>query len=398
MDAFFLSVELRERPELSGMPTAVAGEGLRAVVLSASYEARRFGVRSAMPVGHARRLCPQLRLLAPHREKYLAVSRQVMQVLGEVTPVLEQLSIDEAFLDVSGARRRLGPPEAIAGRIRERVRAETGLACSVGGAPVKFAAKMASQAAKPDGMLVVPGERLMEFLHPLPVGRLWGVGPVLADRLTRRGVETIGDLAACDPAWLRARFGEHGARLTELAAGRDPRPVGPREPARSVGQDKTFDHDPEDPAEIDGHVLRLAHAVASRLRAAGTMASAVTVRVKDQQGAVRSRTARLTEPTNLAAVLYEPARRAVRALLSERRHPVRLLGLRAERLGSVGHGQAQPALFAAGPDADGGSDVDPRRWGRAEQALDDVRRRFPSAALGPATLLDPSVADEGERS
>ncbi|KFC51844.1 DNA polymerase IV, partial [Micrococcus luteus] len=207
MDAFFLSVELRERPDLVGRPAAVAAPSGRSVVLSASYAARAYGVRSAMPLAHARALCPPLVVIPPRQQLYRAVSAQVMAVLADVTPVMEQLSVDEAFLDVAGARRRLGPPEHIGHLIRERVRSELGLPCTVGGSAVKFVAKTASTAAKPDGLLIVPPERTLDFLHPLPVGRLWGVGPKAAERLTRRGVATIGDLARVDPARLEASFG-----------------------------------------------------------------------------------------------------------------------------------------------------------------------------------------------
>ena len=200
MDAFFLSVELRERPDLEGRPAAVAAPSGRSVVLSASYAARAYGVRSAMPLAHARALCPPLVVIPPRQQLYRAVSAEVMAVLADVTPVMEQLSVDEAFLDVAGARRRLGPPEHIGHLIRERVRSALGLPCTVGGSAVKFVAKTASTAAKPDGLLIVPPERTLDFLHPLPVGRLWGVGPKAAERLARRGVATIGDLARGDKA------------------------------------------------------------------------------------------------------------------------------------------------------------------------------------------------------
>uniref|UniRef100_UPI0001C39735 DNA polymerase IV n=1 Tax=Micrococcus luteus TaxID=1270 RepID=UPI0001C39735 len=333
MDAFFLSVELREQPDLEGRPAAVAAPSGRSVVLSASYAARAYGVRSAMPLAHARALCPPLVVIPPRQQLYRAVSAEVMAVLADVTPVMEQLSVDEAFLDVAGARRRLGPPEHIGHLIRERVRSALGLPCTVGGSAVKFVAKTASTAAKPDGLLIVPPQRTLDFLHPLPVGRLWGVGPKAAERLARRGVATIGDLARVDPARLEASFGAAGREWASLARGIDPRPVAPRPAARSIGADHTFDVDPVDVVGVDPEVLRLCHRVAARLRAEQVTAGAVTVRLKAPDGSVRSRTARLARPTATGHDLLGPARRLVRELHAERPHPVRLVGVRAERLG-----------------------------------------------------------------
>ncbi|WIK83092.1 DNA polymerase IV [Micrococcus lylae] len=389
MDAFFLSVELRERPDLRGVPAAVAGRSLRSVILSASYEARAFGVRSAMPVGQALRLCPQLRLVEPRQSVYRSVSAEVMALLDRVTPVREQLSVDEAFLDVAGSRRRLGPPARIGAAIRERVRAELGLPCSVGAAPVKFVAKMASTAAKPDGLVVVPGERLLEFLHPRPIDHLWGVGPVLALRLRTRGIDTIGDAAALPEGRLRQWFGEVGARVEGLSRGLDPRPVHQETGHQSIGADHTFDDDPTDPEEIDRHVLRLCHHVAGRLRAEGVLAGGVTVRVKSPEARVRSRAARLPDPTDSGHDLFAPARRAVRELLADRPHPLRLVGVRAERLTDE-QAPRQQSLF---DDEAGGRAAD---WGAAERAVDAVRRRFPGLGPAPASLLgDADPAADG---
>ena len=388
MDAFFLSVELRERPDLEGRPAAVAAPSGRSVVLSASYAARAYGVRSAMPLAHARALCPPLVVIPPRQQLYRAVSAEVMAVLADVTPVMEQLSVDEAFLDVAGARRRLGPPEHIGHLIRERVRSALGLPCTVGGSAVKFVAKTASTAAKPDGLLIVPPERTLDFLHPLPVGRLWGVGPKAAERLARRGVATIGDLARVDPARLEASFGAAGREWASLARGIDPRPVAPRPAARSIGADHTFDVDPVDVAGVDPEVLRLCHRVAARLRAEQVTAGAVTVRLKAPDGSVRSRTARLARPTATGHDLLGPVRRLVRELHAERPHPIRLVGVRAERLGDeADQPPAQEALFG-GP-AWGTEDAASEEgdWAGAEAALDAVARRFPTAAVRPASLL-----------
>lgn len=393
MDAFFLSVELRERPELRGRPAAVAGSSRRSVILSASYEARRYGVRSAMPVGQALALCPGLRLVEPRQSLYRSVSAEVMALLDRVTPVREQLSVDEAFLDVSGSLRRLGPPERIGAAVRERVRSELGLPCSVGAAPVKFVAKMASTAAKPDGLVVVPGDRLLDFLHPRPVDQLWGVGPVLARRLRTRGIETVGDAAALPPGRLRQWFGEAGARVEELSCGVDPRPVRQEQGQRSIGADHTFDDDPTDLERIDRQVLRLCHHVAGRLRAESVLAAGLTVRVKAPDGRVRSRALRLSHPTDSGHALAGPARRAVRDLLAEQRHPLRLVGVRVERL-SDGQAPRQQSLF---DDADDGRRAD---WSAAERAADAVRRRFPGLGPAPASLLgtvDPAADGRDRR-
>ncbi|MDY6055573.1 MAG: DNA polymerase IV [Micrococcus sp.] len=382
MDAFFLSVELRDRPDLAGRAAVVAHPSGRSVVLSASYEARAYGVRSAMPLVQARSLCPPLEVIPPRQGLYRQVSAAVMALFATVTPVLEQLSVDEAFLDVAGARRRLGPPEEVAHLVRARVRRELGLPCTVGGACVKFVAKMASTAAKPDGLLLVPPARTLEFLHPLPVGRLWGVGPQAARRLAVRGIGTVGELAATDPARLRAWFGAPGVAWHELAWGVDPRPVAPRAAAKSLGADHTFDVDPTDRRVLAREVLRLSHHVGGRLRAEGVRAGAVTVRLKAPDGSVRSRTARLPRPTAAGQDLVGPARALMTDLLDERPHPVRLVGVRAERLDRASAAPEQGMLFGGPEDTPGAGE-----WTRAEEAADAVARRFPGAAVRPASLL-----------
>ncbi|MDO5635590.1 MAG: DNA polymerase IV, partial [Micrococcus sp.] len=365
-------------------------DSLRSVVLSASYEARAHGVRSAMPIAHARHLCPQLVTVAPRHHLYREVSAQVMRVLATVTPVMEPLSIDEAFLDIRGARRLLGSPEQIAVDLRRRMAEELGLPCSVGGAGVKFVAKMASTAAKPNGSLIVPPQLTLDFLHPRPVEQLWGVGPRFAAQLRQRGIDTIGDLAAQDPAWLRERFGENGARVSALARGLDERPVAPRAAAHSIGADHTFDDDPTDPRDVERRLLQLCHQVARRLRAAGVDAQTVTVRVKAPDGTVRSRGLAPVAATHTAHQLFATASSALRSLLDERPHPVRLVGVRAERL-LDGDRAVQSGLFSLDEErAD-------NQWADAESALDAVARRFPGARVSPATLLDSPGRDPEER-
>ncbi|HET6530616.1 MAG TPA: DNA polymerase IV, partial [Actinoplanes sp.] len=270
MDAFFASVEIRSRPELRGKPVVVGGMGPRGVVCSASYEARRYGIRSAMPSMRARALCPQAIFLPPDFTAYSAASHAVMTIFRDMTPLVEPLSLDEAFLDVAGAQRLLGRPARIARTIRARVLGEQQLTCSVGVAPTKFVAKLGSTRAKPDGVVVVPADQVLEFLHPLPVEALWGVGERSAEGLRRLGLSTVGELARAPVSLLRRAVGEAAAaHLHELAWGRDPRRVTPEQVEKSIGAEVTFDTDVIDPVVIRRAMLALADKVAVRLRAAG---------------------------------------------------------------------------------------------------------------------------------
>ena len=266
MDAFYASVELRDRPELRGRPAVVGGLGPRSVVLSATYEARAFGVRSAMPVGRARGLCPHAVFIPPRHDLYAEVSREVMAIFRAITPEVEPLSLDEAFLDVSGAVRRLGPPRAIAELIRAQVLEQQSITCSVGVAPVKFVAKIASARCKPDGLLVIPADGLLDFLHPLPVGALWGVGAHAEQVLGRLGLRTVGDIAHVPQATLRRELGAAGEHLWALAWGRDERRVSPVREEKSVGAEETFPTDVDDPEVIRRELLRLSGRTARALR------------------------------------------------------------------------------------------------------------------------------------
>lgn len=380
MDAFFLSVEMLERPDLAGRPALVAHRGTRSVVLSASYEARAHGIKSAMPLAQALALCPGVEVVEPRQEGYSAVSREVMRILASFTPVLEQLSIDEAFLDVSGARRRLGPPSRIGALIREEVRQRTGLPCTVGAATTKSVAKIASTRAKPDGLGVVPGTMTREFLRPLPVSALWGVGPVLGRRLVDAGLETVGDLAAQSPQRMQRWLGVHGPALVELARGIDPRPVVTEREAKSLGVERTFDEDLTDRTALHRVLVALSHECAYRLRRSGVRAGAVTVKLKAPDLSVRNRSRTLAAPVDSAGPLAAAAEDLLAELLAARRHPVRLLGLRAERLEDAG-GAVQETLPWS--DEEGSAD-----WSEADRVADDIRRRFPAAALKPATILE----------
>jgi len=258
MDAFYASVELIGRPELRGRPVIVSGGGTRGVVLSATYEARRFGVHSAMPMGRARRLCPQGVVIEPDHHRYAEVSRGVMEIFRSITPLVEPLSLDEAFLDVTGAVRRLGSPAAIGELIRDRVADEQQITCSVGVAVTKFVAKLASGRAKPDGLLVVPRDQTVAFLHALPVGALWGVGERTEESLGRLGLVTVADLAHTPVDTLRRALGDAvGSQLHELAWGRDPRPVVPEQAEKSIGAEETFQRDVDDPEVVLRELLRL---------------------------------------------------------------------------------------------------------------------------------------------
>ncbi|MBQ1072986.1 DNA polymerase IV [Micromonospora sp. C31] len=375
MDAFFASVEVRRRPELRGRPVVVGGTGPRGVVSSASYEARRYGVRSAMPTARARALCPHAVYLPPDFTQYSAASTAVMQIFRDVTPLVEPLSLDEAFLDVAGARRLFGPPAAIARRIRERVADEQRLTCSVGVAPSKFVAKLGSTRAKPDGLLVVPAARVLDFLHPLPVSALWGVGERSTETLRRLGLATIGDLAAAPPGMLRKALGEAAATgLHELAWGRDPRRVSPEHVEKSIGAEVTFDVDVGDPLEIRRALLALAEKVGVRLRRAGQVGRTVSLKVRlaDFRTVSRSRTA--GTPTDVAREIFDTVWALYTAL--DPVEPIRLVGVRVEGLAAAQESPRQLTLGA--PE---------RGWREAEAAADAAAARFGRSVIGPASLL-----------
>ncbi|MGY1772819.1 DNA polymerase IV [Blastococcus sp. SYSU D00813] len=376
MDAFFASVEVRRRPELAGTPVIVGGQGNRGVVTSATYEARRYGVHAAMPTARALRLCPTATVLPGDMALYAEVSRSVMALFRSITPLVEPLSMDEAFLDVSGAGRRLGDAAGIGEYLRARVFDEQGITCSVGVAPTKFVAKLASTRAKPDGLLVVRPAEVMDFLHPLPVGALWGVGAKTEEVLLRLGLRTVGDLAHVPARTLQRAVGQAaGSHLHELAWGRDPRRVVPDEPEKSTGHEETFGTDVDDPAVIHRELLRLAERTAGRLRAGGWLARTVSIKVRFADFTTITRSRTLDVPTDVGQELYETARALFDALGLDRAR-IRLVGVRAERLVDAGSAPRQLELGA-------------REHGRrdAELAADRAARRFGAGAVRPATLL-----------
>ncbi|AXX33105.1 DNA polymerase IV [Actinosynnema pretiosum subsp. pretiosum] len=384
MDAFYASVEIRDRPELARLPVVVGGTAHRGVVASANYLAREFGVRSAMPTAHARRLAPHAVFLPPDFTKYRDVSLGVMELFRQVTPLVEPLSLDEAFLDVGGALRRLrATPAEIAARVRVDVEREHGITCSVGVASTKFLAKLSSGMCKPDGLMVVPKDRALEFLHPLPVGALWGVGKRTAEQLDRLGLETVGDVAAAPLLRLRKAVGvalaEH---LYALARGHDDRPVVPYTREKSIGAEETFEVDHFDRAVLKLELLRLSERTAASLRAKGLRGRTVSIKVRfaDFTTITRSRTLRVA--TDVAREVYATAT----SLLDDHVPPgaVRLIGVRVEQL-SEGTAGEQLAF-----------DAPERGWREAEQAADQARTRFGTAAVRPASLLSTAPARSAE--
>lgn len=376
MDAFFAAVELRTRPDLVDRPVLVAGTGPRSVVLSANYLARRYGVHSAMPIGMAHKLCPDVVRLPPSRDLYREVSRGVMAIFEELTPLVEPLSVDEAFLDVSGALRRLqATPAAIGARIREQVVAKHGITCSVGAAGVKFVAKLASGRAKPDGMIVVPVARTLDFLHPLPVSALPGVGPKTEQNLRRHGLDTIADVAYMPLSRLRRLLGSAmGEQLHALAQGRDERDVLPKPPEKSIGAEHTFDTDQDDRDVLSRELLRLAEQVATVLRAKGVRGRTVSIKVRFADFRTITRSQTRFAATDVTRQIHDTA---ITLLAEVPRAAVRLIGVRLDGLvdGTTGE---QLAFTAPEP-----------CWREAEIAADTVRSKFGAAAVRPASLLSP---------
>jgi DNA polymerase-4 len=378
MDAFYASVELLKRPELRGQPVIVGGGGSRGVVLSATYEARAYGVHSAMPMMRARRLCPQAVVVPPSAGEYARASANVMEVFRSVTPLVEPISLDEAFLDVRGAARRLGGPRQIGEWIRATVEDEQGITCSVGVATTKFVAKLASARCKPDGLLVVPADRVVAFLHPLPVGALWGVGDKTEEVLRRLGLYTVGDIANTPVATLQRALGPAvGSHLAALSWGRDERRVTPHEPDKSVGAEETFAVDVDDPGVIARELLRLSERTAARLRAAGQVGRTVSIKIRFSDFTTITRSRTLPEATDVGRTVYEVALGLYEALGLERAR-LRLVGVRIEGIADEAdqHRQLQLGEKESG-------------WREAEQAVDKASRRFGAGAVRPATLVQP---------
>jgi DNA polymerase-4 len=390
LDAFYASVEQLLDPSLRGRPIAVGG----GVVLAASYEAKAYGVGAGMAGWRARRLCPDLLIVGGHFGEYQRLADQVMEVFGDFTPLVERISIDEAFLDVSGAVHLFGPPVSIAAAIRARVRDDVGLAVSVGVARTKHLAKVASQVAKPDGLVVVPPEREREFLHPLPVRLVWGIGPATAARLAEKGVHTVGELAAVDAGALHSLFGDAlGGKLGALAVNVDPRRVESPRRASSVGAQAALGRRAPTPALLRDTLGYLADRVAGRLRAGRRAGRTVTVRVRFAGMRSVTRSATVAVPLSATLTLTETAIELAGGALADhpREQEVSLLGL------SVSNLVDQPALqleLPLGVDDDpqrAGSPAGASRWA-VDRSVDAIRRRFGRAAVGYAGLV---LSDEG---
>ena len=382
LDAFFASVEQRDHPELVGKPVIVGGDpGGRGVVSAASYEARAFGVHSAMSLREAVRRCPDGVFLPVNGRRYQLASREVMAILRRFTPQVEPISIDEAFLDVTGSTQLFGDGPSIARAIKTAIREEVGLPSSVGVASTKLVAKIASDLRKPDGLVVVePGDEAA-FLAPLPIGRLWGVGEKTARGLEDYGVRTIGDLAMLAPDVLVRRFGKHGGSLASRARGMDDDPVHPGDPAKSVGHEHTFDVDTSDREVIERTLLAMSDGVAGRLRSAGVRASTVAVKIRDSSFRTITRQRTLSEPTDMTDPIFRAAVELARPEVRGIR--VRLLGVTASNLGE----REQLGLFPTD---------DPRRRAAIE-AADSIRRRWGSTAVTRGRLVGAGLPAPFER-
>ena len=342
MDAFFAAVEVLDDPSLAGKPVLVGHDGPRGVVAAASYEARRFGCHSAQPMAVAKRNCPQAVIVPGRHGRYREVSDAVFAIFERFTPMVEPLSIDEAFLDVTGSLRLMGAAETIARNIKSAIRREVGLTASVGVAPNKFLAKLASDLQKPDGLVVIRPEDVDRILPPLPVSRLWGIGPKTAKRLAGLNIKTIGDLRRLSPADMEARFGADGEHYARLARGLDVRPVTPDHDAKSIGQEETFEADVPDQEQLRQTLFAQAEQVGRRLRKAGVLARHVWVKIRFGDFKTITRQCTLDDPSDVTTVLYEAAKRLFDAWARESFQPVRLIGMAGK---GFARGQGQLPLF-----------------------------------------------------
>ena len=378
MDAFFALVEVRENPSLAGKQVIVGYDGNRGVVLSATYEARKLGVHSAMPMSRALRLAPNAIVVEPDHEKYSEVSENVMAIFESITPLVQPLSVDEAFLDISGAQKLMGTPSQIGEVIRARVNDEQGITCSVGVASTMFVAKLATNFAKPDGLHVVPADKVIEFLHPLPIGALWGVGEKTAEQLSRLGLVNVSDIANTPVKTLARVVGQAAAEhLYELSWGRDPRTVTPNQVEKSIGAERTFESDIDDPEEILAQILDLSNKVAKRLRAANYFSRTITIKVRFADFTSVTRSKSLPSSTDLATDIYATSKSLFEAMHLQRAR-IRLVGVRATGLVPTSESSVQLEFS----ERDSG-------WREAEEAMDQVSLKFGNSAVKPARLIKP---------
>jgi DNA polymerase-4 len=377
MDAFYASVERLDDPALEGLAVIVGGLGRRGVVATANYEARKYGVHSAMPMGQARRLCPRARFIRPRMDRYREKSAEVFSVFRAFTPLVEGLSLDEAFLDVTGSLRLFGGPLEIAQQIKHRIHAETGLTASVGVAHNKFLAKLASDARKPDGLLWIREEQVRDFLDPMPITRMWGIGKQTAPKLKALGILTIGQLRQADVALLRPVLGHRLGHFQDLARGADGREVEPQRPDQSISHEVTFDSDIGDGAELLAELQRQTESVAQRLRAQGLMARTVVVKIRDRDFRTVTRSRSLRACSSSTRTLYRMARALFENWRSDHRTtPLRLLGVGVTGLEPGGSGARAV-----------GDNLDSRGEQDIDRVADQINRRYGDAGLIHAQTL-----------
>jgi len=391
MDAFYASVEQLDHAEYRGKSVVVGadpkGGAGRGVVAACSYEARRFGIRSAMPISRAYRLCPDAVFVRPRIHRYSEMSDRIFAILRQYTDLVEPLSIDEAFLDVTASQRLFGPAAEIGRTLKARIRSELGLVASIGLAPNKFLAKVGSDFGKPDGFVVVAPGRERAFLDPLPISRLWGVGPKTEARLHQMGFRTIGQIARTSVEALEGALGQAGRELWDLAKGRDDRPVEPEQEAKSIGAEHTFSEDTDDRALIRKTILALADRVGRRLRREGVLAGGITLKFRDHRFHTVTRAVALHQPTDVGDDLFREAWTLLDKL-EWRQSRVRLVGVTAARLTSVAAAsKAQLSLFPPR--------LDPKR--DLARTVDRIRERFGGDAITRASLLEPGVTRKGRK-
>jgi DNA polymerase-4 len=379
MDAFYASVAERDDPSLRGK-AVVVGAGARGVVLSANYAARKYGIRAAMPVGRAKRMAPHAIFVTPDHSRYSEVSEKVMTIFDSFTPLVEPISLDEAFLDVTGVRKLIGTGREIAIEIRRQVEASEGITCSVGIAPSKFIAKLASGHCKPDGILEIKPDRILNFLHPLPVNVIWGVGPKTAEILERLGLHTVSDIANLPRTTLIRALGQaSGAALYELAWGRDYRDVIPNEPDKSISAAETFAEDIDDPEEILQEFLRLTEKAAQRLREKDFYAKTISIKVRFADFSTISRSKTLPLPIDSTHEIYEVVKALFQALNLDRAR-LRLVGVSLDNLNG-----AAPEQLILGAREKG--------WREADSAIDRATQRFGGGSVRPGRLISNRSAD-----
>ena len=382
MDAFYASVAELDHPEYKGK-ALVVGAGTRGVVLSANYEARKFGIRAAMPVGRAKRMAPHAIFIAPEHHRYSEISERVMAIFHSYTPLVEPISLDEAFLDVTGSQKLFGTGREIAAKIREQVEKEEGITCSVGLAQSKFIAKLASQHCKPNGMLEIKSDRILEFLHPLPVRAIWGVGPKTAESLERLGLHTVSDIAHTPRATLIRALGEStGASLYELAWGRDYRDVIPDEPEKSIGNEETFSEDLDNPEEILREFLRMTEKATARLRERSLFAKTISIKIKfaDFSSLTRSKTVPIAIDNTHDT--YEVVKALYLALRNDGAR-IRLVGVSLSQLQ-----EGAPVQLELG--------ARERGWREADTAIDRAQARFGRGSVRPGRLIRPEGGSDEE--